>query len=119
MFGVPVRQQSLFYYPDMPQQDPGLHLFEDHHSFVQDILKAELVLTSGEFSSWARFCVIFLPGPDKRRVFSKLSSNRFHSIADIKQTTFDDQELQVNGLSKQEHIGSLLDENCGCILSIK
>ena len=110
-FDVPVRHQRLLYYPDEPQQGPGLRLCKDYDRFVQGTQKTKLVLALGEVSIWAHFYVYLPSDSDEKRRVSKVNANRFNSIADVKQCIIDGQGLQVNGLSKQAQNGNLLNEN--------
>ena len=111
-FGVPVRHQRLFSYPDDPHRGPGPRLCQDHDSFIPGTQYDDLILTLGEVSSWAHFYVCFPRDPDEERRVLKVCSNRFSSIHEIKHRIFAyHEELRVYALSKQERHGHLLEDD--------
>ena len=111
-YGVPVRDQRLFYYPDIPEHGPlaGLRLSDDHHSFVENIPEVQFVLTLGGVSMWAHFYVI-LPSGDGRKAVHRMNSHKFKSIAEIKHRILANQRLPVNGFQLSKENGNLLAEN--------
>ena len=111
-FGVPVRHQRLFSYPDQPHRGPGPRLCQDDESFVQGNPNVDLILTLGEVSNWAHFYVTFPRYPGEEGRVLKVFSNRFDSIHEIKQRIFaDHDELRAHALSKQELHGHLLEDD--------
>ena len=84
--GIPHGEQNLFDYPEVPDQGPGLRLYEDNHVFQQATMtnaRVNFVLTFGKVSAWTYFYVEYLRADDQPAVV-KFNCHKFTKIAQLK-----------------------------------
>ena len=111
--GIPVRDQSLFDYPQSPDQGPGLRLLADNHIFYPNMLNKEvqLVLTHGRVCSVVYFYVRYLIPVNSPKKVVKFSAHRFATIGDLKVRIAGKTGLQANSIQLYHNPSYPLDNN--------